>query len=439
MRDDSARSPRSQRHPSRRLSGLFLLLSLGLAAGLAACTPADAGTPLARPQAYTFYLDPWAEGSAETGLVPLDPDTLEAQPGGETLPPVIVSADGSTGVEVQYPEGRASRDPEDIWIVVYDLPGGDERIRFHPPVRALVSGLSGDGARLLLHPDHSTYAPADYPPPVDWYVVDTTSGKLVAHVEDEENACFRQRALIDPAGKRLYCAAAPVREADDAPVPMRLVAYDVESGQRTETLELPQVRIGGAQIEVDGQRVLETLEPAVALSPDGRQLAVAHADADRMTLVDAASLTVEKTISMARPSSLWDRLGLAPGVALAKGPMQGTIRHAAFGPDGRYLYVFSQEMWVQPEDAPDERGLRLLDLERGAVVAEALPEYQIQWVQPAPDGSVYVFGTAEEGLLPYEIRSTSPSMLWRLDGRTLEILAERAFTGYQAGNVVPTS
>jgi hypothetical protein len=65
-----------------------------------------------------------------------------------------------------------------------------------------------------------------------------------------------------------------------------------------------------------------------------------------------------------------------------------------------------------------------------------LPEYQIQWVRPAPDGTVYVFGTTDKRLLPYEIRSTSPSILWHLDGRTLEILAERPFTGYRQGWIV---
>ena len=101
---------------------------------------------------------------------------------------------------MQYPNGRSSQDPEDIWIVVYDLPGGEERVRFHPPVRALISGLSADGARLLLGFDPAAFRAASYPPRVDWYVLDTNSGELLAHVEDPENACFRQRALFDPLG-----------------------------------------------------------------------------------------------------------------------------------------------------------------------------------------------------------------------------------------------
>jgi hypothetical protein len=36
-----------------------------------------------------------------------------------------------------------------------------------------------------------------------------------------------------------------------------------------------------------------------------------------------------------------------------------------------------------------------------------------------------------------EIRPTSPSLLWRLDALTLETLAQREFTGYQGGRLVP--
>jgi hypothetical protein len=70
------------------------------------------------------------------------------------------------------------------------------------------------------------------------------------------------------------------------------------------------------------------------------------------------------------------------------------------------------------------------------MLAEALLGYQIQWLEPAPDGTVYVFGTAVTDLGPYEIRPSAPCMLWRLDGLSLEILAERAFPGYMGGRVV---
>lgn len=72
----------------------------------------------------------------------------------------------------------------------------------------------------------------------------------------------------------------------------------------------------------------------------------------------------------------------------------------------------------------------------GVITAEALTAYQIQWIEPAPDGTIYVFGTTETDLGPYEIRPSSPSMLWRLDALTFEILAEREFPGYRGGRVV---
>jgi hypothetical protein len=419
------------------MSGLFLLLLIGLTGWLVACNPAIAEAPTPQSQPYTFYLaTEWAGDSPGNSLVPLDSETLHDLPVGETLESRIFSADGSTGVDMEYLRGRANPDPEDSWIVVYDLQSGKEQSRFHPPARVFVSGISEDGSRLLLQPDPYTYTPARYPPSVEWYVVDTDNGELLAHLEDADNACFRQQAHFDPAGRRIYCVVDPDLGEPRKPEPMRIVAYDVESGLRAGEVELPGVFIGGEGIERNGQLVEEFLEPAVVLSPDGGRLAIVHADSDKITLIDARSLTVEKGISLGPGVNLWELLGFAPAIAHAKGEMQGTIRQAVFSPDGQRLYVFTQEIVPAAADAPEERGLWLVDLEQGDIAAQALPEYQVQWLRPAPDGTVYAFGTTDERLLPYEIRSTSPSMLWRLDGLTLEILAERAFTGYRRGVLV---
>ena len=354
----------------RGLSGLFLLLISGLTGWMVACTPAAASAPSAQTQPYTFYLYAWTEDNAENWLVPLEPETLDDQPEERSMElgrAWRLSSDGSTLVNVEYPEGRASLDAEDIWA---------------------------------------------------------------------DNACFRQRAYFDPAGDRLYCVVDPAVTGANEPEAMQVAAYDIESGLKVGEVVLPGVLIGGSKTERNGLPVEAFLEPAVALSPDGQRLAIFHAEADKITLVDADSLTVKETFSLKRSTNLWDWLGLAPAIAQAKVDMQGTIRQATFSSDGQYLYLFSQEVWVRPEDAPTGRGLWLVDLEQGRIVADALPEYQIQWVRPAPDGTVYVFGTTDKRLLPYEIRSTSPSMLWHLDGRTLEILAERPFTGYPQGRIV---
>lgn len=416
--------------------GLLCLLLVGFVSWMAACTPTIAEAPASGERPYTFYLVPWAEDEDQR-LVPMAPETLAAQPDARPLDPGILSADGSTRVEVVYPDGRNVNspdvNPDDIWIVVHDLQSGVERSRFHPPASGLVSGLSEDGARLLLQP--YPYAPP-YPPRVEWYVVATGSGELLAHITDESNACFRQQAYFDPAGERIYCVVDPDLTEADGPQPMRIVAYDVDSGAKTAALELPSVLIRGAQRTENEQLVWHFLEPAVTLSPDGRQLAVVHADTDAITLVDARSLSVEKTFSLGRDTNLWDWFGFAPTTAHAKGEMEGTIRQAAFSADGQYLYVFTQELWIKAADAPAERGLWLVDLAREQIVAQALPDYQIQWIKPAPDGTVFAFGTTDENLGPYEVRPTSPSMLWRLHGRSLDVLAERPFTGYRGGRLV---
>lgn len=384
-------------------------------------------------QTYTFYL---FDTFAATRLVPLDPETLKDRSDGEALEPGgLFSADGSTRVDTKYPEGlnvnSPGLDPQDIWIVVRDLPSGTERARFHPPVQGLVSAVSADGSRLVLKP----YPHSRYPPIAEWYVVDTADGQLLAHVRDEENACFRQHALVGPAVRRIYCVVDPMITGAREPEPMRIAAYDVESATKTGERELPGVLIGQREIDLDGQTATEHFEPAMALSPDGRRLAIVHADADKITLVDAHDLTVERTFSLDRSSTLWDLF--TPAVIYAKGEMIGTIRRAEFALDGRHLYVFSQEVNLVPgQDPPEQPDLWLVDLEQGTLAAQALTGNHIQWVQPAPDGTVYAFGTTDEDLGPYEIRPSSPSTLWRLDALTLEILAEREFAGYRGGRVI---
>lgn len=93
---------------------------------------------------------------------------------------------------------------------------------------------------------------------------------------------------------------------------------------------------------------------------------------------------------------------------------------------------------VDDNERPTYRGLSLLavDVERGAIVAEALSGARISRVAPAPDGrSVYVtgYGKAEGSIGP-----TEPSSLWRLHGVALAVLAEREFTGPRQLVVQPT-
>ena len=164
--------------------------------------------------------------------------------------------------------------------------------------------------------------------------------------------------------------------------------------------------------------------------------AAVSADGNRIVLIDAMRLAVEQTILLE-----------GNGKEIES---EGIISQAEFSSDGRRLYVFGLAL----PPGLFKRGLRVVDLEKGELTAEALLAYQIQWVaggssslgefsirhdSPQPNGSVFVFGTSDADLLPFEIRDSSPSMLWRLDGETLEVLEERAFEGFYSGQLAAGS
>jgi hypothetical protein len=413
-----------------------LLLWVGLALFAAGCRPLEAaGAGQAAPSELRLYL---ADGFISDNFVPLDGGTLADLPGATSRELHLVSAGGDSGIAVEATAGRANPDPQTIWVNMHDLVNGTTR-RFHPPVSGLAVGLSADGTRLLWEP----FPPRTqvYPPPVDWYVLSTADGAVAGHVYDEDNACFRQNASLSPDGKRLYCLVDPALHDISGPQPVRVVAYEVV-GRNLWTADRPaaevalETRIGQRPMTMTDSMGWELLEPALALSPDGATLAVVHADGDALTLIDARDLTLIRSLDLAAPRTLLDILGLPAAPAHAKGEMSGTLRQAVFSADGRRLYVFSQLLTPPDAPPPAERGLWLVDLDRGRVTAAALEAYQIQWLLPAPDGSLYAFGTSDDFLMPYEIRETSPSRLWRLDGRTLDVLAEREFTGYRAGRLV---
>jgi len=416
---------------------ILFLLAIGLFSLVTACIPSTARKTSEKVQSYTFYLYAWSEDNPENRLLSLDPKTLATHSEGKSMElgqTWRLSPDGSTLVNIEYTKGRNSKNPEDNWIVVYDFQNGTERGRFHPPDNGFISSVSEDGGRILLQPDPNLYSPSHYPPIMEWFVVDTISGDILAHVKDEDNACFRQRLLFDPAGTRIYCVVDPAINKANEPLALQIVAYDVDSETKTDDIVLPEILIGSSRREINDLPVQEFLEPAAELSPVGDRLAIFDANADEIALIDAHKLTVEKTFSLKQPSNLLD--WFRPAIAQAKGEMEGMIRQAAFSSTGQHLYLFSQQLQLEMAATPSERGLWVVDLEQERVLAEGLVDYQIQWVRPAPDGTVYAFGTTDKNLHSYEIRANSPSMLWRLDGLTLEILAEREFIGFQQGYII---
>lgn len=288
-----------------------------------------------------------SDGSNATALLPLDPETLGDMGGGGKvelgLPYWTLSADGSTLAAIEYARNSGGNLPPDqVTIVVRDGLTGGERARFHPPEHVVFPRLSADGARLLVESRQDMGGPR----PTTWYVLDTTDGRVLAAVETAELG--GHQVWLDAGARRLYqlviANAAGGGINNTGPRPARIVAYDLTTGAEIGRRELPEVLAGSWQTDrkVQGYPVTAQLHPGIALSPDGRRLAIVHADADALTLVDTERLAVERTVPLARPVGLLERLSLAPRVARAK-YLEGIMRQALFAPDGRHLYVYGTE------------------------------------------------------------------------------------------------
>lgn len=405
-----------------------------------AASPAAPATPaagIARPAG--LYATGGPNGSA--ALLPLDAEMLADRSGSPVIDPGsalwTLSADGSTAVSIAYPPARSGQNPppDRVTIVVRDGVAGPERARFHPPAPVVVPLLSRDGTRLAVARNGGMPG-ASGPQPTAWYVLDTADGRLLATATATDYV-DPGRSWLAPDGRHLYSLAVPNAAAgginNTGPRPVTIVAYDLATGAESGRLALPDVLAGSWQTDraVGDEPVIAQLTPGAALSPDGRALALVHADADRVTLVDTERLVVARTFSLARGPSLLERLGLAPRGAAAKA-VETRTRQAVFGPDGQRLYIFGGESTVNDRGETVSRGLglRVVDVQRGTPLAEALPGATISQVLPAPDGrSVYVAGVkpGESGL-----RQDTAYLVRRLDAATLAPRAEREFAGYRS-------
>jgi hypothetical protein len=180
----------------------------------------------------------------------------------------------------------------------------------------------------------------------------------------------------------------------------------------------------------NGYRMVRTLQPGVAVTPDGQSLALVHADEDAISVIDAERLTVERTVSFERQASLGERvrdfLTFSPVEVAAKAPSVGTVRRAAFAADGRHLYVWGHERTEGGDGQIVTRGsgLRVVDLVDGAILAEAMDDAVIFDLVPTAGGRyLYVSEVAAAG------DSTATFWLCRLDPLSLSVEAERLVEG----------
>jgi hypothetical protein len=372
-------------------------------------------------------------------LTQLDPETLAdfaAGPAIETCASpysCAISADGSTVVTT---DGGWSADDESSprsTVVVRDGLTGPERARFDLPGHLEMPRLSDDGSRLVVQRLDAVAEDVSPLPLPSWQVYRTAGGKLLATVEADGRAGWRE-SRIDSAASRLYhFAVAPVL-GGSTPWPVELIAHDLSTGAEIGRLWLPDVLTGSWQTErvIDGDPLRAMLAPGLAISPDGRQIALVHADRDAVTLIDTETFEVERTVELARPTGLTDRLlgllSLAPRTALAKEPAEGSTAWGTYAVDGRFLYVWGMRTGILDDGRAESysTGLRLVDLSTGAVQAEGMPGVHIHSLNATPDGrSLYVLGWDK---LRSENGFADVFPLVRLDAATLQAQAMRPFT-----------
>lgn len=435
----------------------LLLVLLGGLFNVARLRPAALIGSRAPAANYALYVgsNPNTVSPAQRQLTPLDPQTLADRP---ELPPIslaapdavwmvgagndpsqtyALSADGSTLVDLE-PEATMATAPagtaatpgavqtadQTMVAIVRDGRTGAIRRRIHPPAAVAYPVLSADGARLVLRQIGAGF-----------YVYDTSSGQLLTTLQTDPQNWWE--GVTDASARDLYLLAtsgAPLTGAVPGPWPTQLLAYDLTTGQIVGRLPLPDVLAGTWLLQGGPYDALfpTSVTPALALSPDGRQLAIVAADTGAVTLVDTATLTVARTFTPARSSGLAGRLlgyaGLVPRPAAAKA-RPATERHAIFSPDGHSLYLFGETDQLDLAHgtmAAHSLGLQRIALESGAIAASGLPDTLLDRALPAPDGrTLYVFGPTRS---PFGAGPLGPPYrLQRLDAATLAVDATRTF------------
>lgn len=404
------------------LSAFVLVLSLA-GSPLVEPVPARGGWPLpgsigaAEPRPYLIRPD------VSTGYAtPIDPETL---------------LDAGAQVEIKVPEpGYVQwwcRSGDGSTLATYD---GEAMVVRHAATLAVRHrfalewglhwcALSRDGSRLVVAIvlDRQHYAS-----PLSWQTYDLETGALVSDIAG--GLAGGLEYWLDPDGRSLYQLwwESPL-ESPDGPKHPTLIAYDLDAGRKRARLTLHEVVAGGwmktlEREGTDGQ-IPVMYSPAGVLMPDGKRFVVVHLDRETLTVVDTETMTVERTVSLARPTGFAGRLlgllSLAPRSAVAAAAQGATLR-VALHPDGRHLYVTGTS-WAPAEDGYTSRGLglRLIDVERGLIEAELPEGVEFSVLEPSPDGrSLYVVGPSPGDDAP------SPAVdLRRLDAATLETLATR--------------
>lgn len=136
-------------------------------------------------------------------------------------------------------------------------------------------------------------------------------------------------------------------------------------------------------------------QPAVVFDPQQPRLYIAHADQDKLTIVDFGKRHAQ-TVAIA-PAQTWieQLLALTARTAQAK-ILNGTSKTATLSPDGRRLYVTGVERAYQNEEYSEKLlGIQVIDPATGVQIAYI--DNQARSISVAADGTrLYLHGGVED-------------------------------------------
>jgi len=183
----------------------------------------------------------------------------------QSLPDMPFSPNGSALVTVTNACGGCQ-----LWhakyttIRVFNMATGAIGARFHPrrgPLSILT--VSDDGLRIgALQTDNTPHAV--------WLTLDGHTGRVLRLITLPDVCCWEP--LLDPTGTRLYVAC------NNRDRQLTLAAFDLASGTQLVALTIPAVWAG----HWNTAGIVQNWLPGIALSADGRRLAVPMAIPTRL-------------------------------------------------------------------------------------------------------------------------------------------------------------
>ena len=303
---------------------------------------------------------------------------------------------------------------------VIDPTTGRDRAAFGGLAMHGMGSLTPDGSGLLVLSQQGW----------GWELVQAATGRTVAEMNWKDPCCGPYLFWLSPDGRYMYrVLTAMSGQRQTGPSIPVLVRYDLQAGREVSRLRLTGVVAGIWPREGSPASAHLSLQliPGVALSPDGRTLAIVHADAERLSLVDLERWQIASTRPLTRAGSFWDRLSIRAVTDVQAKEVEGPEWETLFLPDGQTLLAWGRSMSAGSQATVRSLGMRTIDVRSAGIRIEVPGGDLLTRIVPAPDGSaIYAMTEADQPSAP---TADTLVVLRRLDPRTLAVTAARTFHG----------